>query len=162
MIRTLGTTDLHDLLALYEQLHEFDLPLPEQAQIEQVWDEALRNDGIRYFGYFVEEQLRSTCTITVIPNLTRACRPYAVIENVVTHRQYRMRGYGRAVLRAALEFAWERNCYKVMLMSGRLDEGTFSFYESIGFLRDKKQAFVLEHDMPPAPAATPVRTIPSA
>ncbi|MBK6004527.1 hypothetical protein JJB11_00365 [Ramlibacter ginsenosidimutans] len=33
-------------------------------------------------------------------------------------------------------------CYKVMLQTGRLDEGTFRFYESAGFDRHGKQAFI--------------------
>jgi GNAT superfamily N-acetyltransferase len=67
---------------------------------------------------------------------------------VVTHSDFRHRGFGKAVLQAALDFAWEGNCYKVMLMTGRLDESTFSFYESVGFRRDKKQAFVMEQNSP--------------
>jgi len=41
-----------------------------------------------------------------------------------------------------LEYAWKKGCYKAMLMTGRLDEGIFNFYESSGFSRHEKQAFV--------------------
>jgi hypothetical protein len=47
----------------------------------------------------------AACTITVIPNLTRACRPYALIENVVTDAAFRSRGWGRNVLSVALDLA---------------------------------------------------------
>lgn len=147
-IRALVKEDLDSLLELYEHLHLKDLPRPERKEIESVWDQALDSDNNRYFGYFASGRLLSCCTVTVVPNLTRACRPYALVENVVTHSDFRHRGYGKAVLQAALDFAWERNCYKVMLMTGRLDEGTFSFYESMGFRRDKKQAFVMEQNSP--------------
>lgn len=147
-IRALVEEDLDSLLELYEHLHLKDLPRPERKEIESVWAQALGSDIIRYFGYFSSGRLVSSCTVTVVPNLTRACRPYALVENVVTHSDFRQRGFGKAVLQAALEFAWERNCYKVMLMTGRLDEGTFSFYESVEFRRDKKQAFVMEQDSP--------------
>jgi GNAT superfamily N-acetyltransferase len=147
-IRELVKEDLDSLLELYGHLHETDSPRPERHDIEHVWKEALGNNSIKYFGYFVGSQLVSSCTATVIPNLTRACRPYAVIENVVTHGDFRARGYGKAILQAALDFAWRRNCYKVMLMTGRLNESTFSFYESVGFKRDKKQAFVAEQNSP--------------
>lgn len=143
-IRELDLHDLDALLDLYGHLHQQDLPRPERQEVESVWKQALCNDGIRYFGCFVDSQLVSSCTIAVIPNLTRGCRPYALVENVVTHSSFRKRGYGKAVLQAALEFAWDRNCYKVMLMTGRLDERTFSFYESAGFNRHKKQAFIIE------------------
>ncbi|HEX7025660.1 MAG TPA: GNAT family N-acetyltransferase [Gammaproteobacteria bacterium] len=143
-IRELVEEDLDSLLDLYGHLHDSDDPQPSRDQVESVWSEALGNNCIRYFGYFVDGRLIRSCTATVVPNLTRACRPYAVVENVVTHRQFRKRGCGKAVLQAALDFAWRMNCYKVMLMTGRLNESTFSFYESVGFRRDKKQAFVAE------------------
>ena len=84
----------------------------------------------------------ASCTLTVIPNLTRACRPYGVIENVVTHAAHRNQGWGRALLQHALAHAWRERCYKVMLMTGRKDENTLRFYEQAGFDRHGKQAFV--------------------
>ncbi|MFM1897355.1 MAG: hypothetical protein RLZZ385_2429 [Pseudomonadota bacterium] len=48
---------------------------------------------------------------------------------------------------AALDFAWDRNCYKVMLMTGQRDEGTFRFYESAGFERNRKEALVAIPDV---------------
>lgn len=66
----------------------------------------------------------------------------SVIENVVTHSAHRSRGHGQALLRHALSFAWSQGCYKVMLMTGRKDEAIFRFYESAGFDRHDKQAFI--------------------
>ena len=63
------------------------------------------------------------------------------MENVVTHVAYRRRGYAKAVLLEALKDAWSANCYKVMLLTGRKDEATCRFYESVGFDRNGK-AFV--------------------
>ena len=103
---------------------------------------ALANPRIRYFGGWDEGQLVSSCTLTIIPNLTRACRPYGVIENVVTHTVHRGDGWGRALLQRTLAHAWRERCYKVMLMTGRKDENTLRFYEQAGFDRHGKQAFV--------------------
>jgi hypothetical protein len=47
-----------------------------------------------------------------------------------------------------LDFAWSQGCYKVMLMTGRKDEATFRFYESAGFSRDGKQAFIAKAPAP--------------
>jgi GNAT superfamily N-acetyltransferase len=51
-------------------------------------------------------------------------------------------GWGRAVLAEALAFAWSENCYKVMLLTGRKDEGVLNFYKSSGFNSDEKRAFI--------------------
>ena len=141
-IRELQSQDLQPLLDLYAHLHERDEPPPSRGIAEAVWSEALANPRIRYFGGFASDSLVSSCTLTVIPNLTRACRPYGVIENVVTHVAHRGQGWGKAILLRALDEAWRQNCYKVMLLTGRKEEATLRFYEGAGFDRHGKQAFV--------------------
>ena len=146
-IRQISESELPALLALYSHLHASDDPLPDEAHVAAVWRELLANTRCRYFGGYVDEQLVCSGTITVIPNLTRGCRPYGVIENVVTHADHRKKGHAKAVLHEALAFAWAERCYKVMLMTGRKDEATLRFYEGAGFDRHGKQAFVAR---PPA------------
>jgi GNAT superfamily N-acetyltransferase len=141
-VRTLLATELDALLALYTHLHVRDLPLPERSEVEKVWNEALANPRIRYFGGFDDGNLVSSCTIALVPNLTRGCRPYGLIENVVTHASYRGQGRGKRMLREALDFAWANDCYKVMLLTGRKDEATLKFYEGAGFDRNRKTGFV--------------------
>ena len=141
-IRELRADDLAPLLVLYTHLHEHDDPLPSAPEVQAVWAEALANPRIQYFGGWDGGQLISSCMPTIIPNLKRACRPFGVIENVVTQSAHRGRGWGRALLRHALAHAWQARCYKVMLMTGRKDENTLRFYEQSGFERHGKQAFV--------------------
>ena len=141
-VRRLQVGDLDPLLTLYGHLHVSDAPMPPESDVLNVWRELMSNARYRYYGGFVEGQLVSSCALTIVPNLTRGCRPYGVIENVVTHASHRRRGYGREVLHQALEEAWSLGCYKVMLLTGRKDEATFRFYESVGFDRNAKQAFV--------------------
>ncbi len=141
-VRLLQKSELNALLALYQHLHETDVALPDAATLDAVWDEALSNPRCRYFGGFDGDELVSSCTNMVIPNLTRGARPYGVVENVVTHRAHRGKGWGRAVLAQAREFAWSQKCYKVMLLTGSKDEATFKFYEAAGFDRHGKQAFI--------------------
>lgn len=114
-----------------------------------IWQELQENPRCRYFGVYVADKLVCSCTITVVPNLTRGCKPYGLIENVVTHAEHRQRGYGKAVLAEALPFAWSQGCYRVMLMTGRKNEATFQFYESAGFNRDDKQAYIAEESKCP-------------
>jgi GNAT superfamily N-acetyltransferase len=97
---------------------------------------------MRHFGAYDGDDLVAACTICVVPNLTRGCQPYALIENVVTAVTHRRRGCGKAVLEAALAFAWSQNCYKTMLLSGRADEGVLRFYKAAGFNPDEKRGFI--------------------
>lgn len=141
-IRQLEESDLEQLLSLYTHLHEQDASLPQRAEIETQWAGFLDNPALRCFGGFVADKLICSCVLAIIPNLTRACRPYALIENVVTHAEHRRRGHGRTLLRHALVFAWQAGCYKAMLMTSRKNAATYAFYESAGFDRHAKQAFI--------------------
>lgn len=141
-IRLVNASELKELIELYKHLHRSDEALPSEATVQAIWKELLANPRYTYFGGYISEELISSCTMTVIPNLTRACQPYGVIENVVTHAAHRNKGYGKAVLAHALSHAWSQGCYKVMLLTGRKDEATFQFYEAAGFDRHEKQAFI--------------------
>jgi GNAT superfamily N-acetyltransferase len=104
----------------------------------------LRDPAQVYVGGFVEgSSLIAACNACIIPNLTRGARPYALIENVVTHASHRRRGIGMKVMQALLERCWARGCYKVMLMSGMNRAGVHGFYEALGFDKTSKQAFVI-------------------
>lgn len=146
-IRALASHDLPALLALYPHLHPADDPLPAPAVVQAVWQELLASPRHTLIGGFVDGALVASCQLAVIPNLTRGCRPYGLIENVVTHAAHRRRGHGRALLAHALVLAWGQRCYKVMLLTGRKDEAVFRFYEGAGFDPHGKQAFVAR---PPA------------
>ena len=147
LIRHLELRDLDSLLALYKHLHASDAPLPGRSVVDSVWRELIGDPRYRYYGGILNDQLVSSCTLTLVPNLTRGCRPYGVIENVVTHAQYRRQGLGTALLRRALGEAWSANCYKVMLLTGRKDDATLGFYAAAGFDGDAKRGFVAK---PPA------------
>ena len=142
-IGTVKKEELPKLLDLYNHLHEKgDAPLPPKEQLEALWDEIVANPMLHYFVGELDGKLVSGCTLAIIPNLTRGARPYGLIENVVTHRDYRKCGFGTRVLQHALQVAWDNNCYKVMLLTGRKDEATFRFYEKAGFKRDIKTGFI--------------------
>jgi GNAT superfamily N-acetyltransferase len=141
-IRILKESELDDLLNLYSHVHAADDPLPDRSVVEAVWKDIQDSPKFQYFGAFVGGRLVSSCTISIMPNFTRGCRSYGLIENVVTHTDYRRKGYGTAVLQHALEYAWGKNCYKVMLLTSRKDEAIHRFYESAGFDGRAKQAFI--------------------
>lgn len=140
-IRPLRAEELDPLLALYRHLHAADTPLPARDTIEAVWQSMQANPLLHNLGGFVGDTLVCACLLSIVPNLTRSCQPWGQIENVVTHGEYRRRGYAHALLQAAQTLAWQHGCYKLMLLTGRKDEATLRFYESAGFDRHTKQAF---------------------
>jgi GNAT superfamily N-acetyltransferase len=141
-IRTIRPDELPSLLGLYRHLHPADPELPAGPEIEKLWQRICADPQLHYLGAEIDGIVASTCTLAIIPNLTRAARPYGVVENVVTHPDYRRRGIGTALLRSALRLAWKQGCYKVMLLTGRKDPATLHFYEQAGFRADVKTGFI--------------------
>jgi GNAT superfamily N-acetyltransferase len=130
--------DLDGLLELYGVLNPGD-PIPDQTKLREAWRDLLQSKGTTILVAEHENTLIATCTLTIVPNLTRGVRPYAIIENVVTHSAHRRAGFGRSVMQAALKAAWAQDCYKVMLASGRPD--TVRFYEGVGLKLSRKNLF---------------------
>jgi GNAT superfamily N-acetyltransferase len=142
-VRLARPDELADLLGLYHVLHPEDPPVPaDGARAQAIWRSICANPMVRTLVVEAEGRLSSTCTLTVIPNLTRSLRPYGVVENVVTAPEFRRRGHATRVLCRALEEAWASGCYKVMLSTGSREEDTLRFYERAGFSRGIKTGFV--------------------
>ena len=132
--------DLAGVLALYRQLNPDD-PVLDVAGAAPVWAAVLGSGLTTPFVAEIEGRLVSSCTLAIVPNLSRGARPYGVIGNVVTDAGHRRSGLGRAVLEAALDKAWAADCYKVLLATGSRRESTLRFYEGVGFTRDAKTYF---------------------
>ena len=141
IIREIRENELDALLELYLHLHETALPARD-AVLADAWA-AIMNDK-NYHIIVAEEDGRivSSCVCVIIPNLTRGVRPYAFIENVVTHRDYRGRGLAGQCLDYARSIASGQNCYKMMLLTGSKDPHTLHFYEKAGYNSSDKKAFI--------------------
>ena len=130
--RLATSDDLPAMLALYRHLSPED-PLLEPEQV--------RADYARLLVADVGGAVVASCLLLIVPNLTRGGRPFAIIENVVTHSDHRRQGLGTRLLALASKRAQAANCYKLMLATGRSDEGVLRFYEQAGFTRGGKTFF---------------------
>ncbi len=142
-IRDLGSGDLDALLGLYVQLHPHDAALPARAEVERVWQTLLGDPAQVDLGAFVQGQLVAAARATIVPNLTRGARPYALVENVITAAAHRRKGIGARLMRALIDRCRGQRCYKVMLLSAAARGPSHGFYEALGFDRTAKRAFVL-------------------
>ncbi|MDH6365157.1 GNAT superfamily N-acetyltransferase [Enterococcus sp. PF1-24] len=141
LIREVLKDDLLDLLQLYTQLHDNQMP-SQDSQLATIWEKIMADDNHHILAGFVGGKLIASCVIVVIPNLTRKQQPYALIENVITDIAYRKKGYGTQLLEAAAEIAKAANCYKIMLLTGAKEESTLNFYQKAGYNQQDKTAFI--------------------
>ena len=142
IIRKAKGTDANQLKTLYfEYLTHFP---PKEEQDMTLWQsllEKFEKDENMYLLVAEEDgKVVSSVQMAIIEGLTHNVRPFAVIENVVTHADYRNRGLASALLEKASEIARERRCYKVFLETGSNKESTLNFYRNNGFAIDEKHS----------------------
>lgn len=142
IIRKAGASDAQVLKTLYFE-HLTNYP-PKEEQNMQMWERMLEkfeaDNNMHILVAEVDGIVVSTVQMAIIENLTHNLRPFAVIENVVTHFDHRNKGYASALLNAATEIARERCCYKLFLETGSNKKSTLNFYRNNGFSIDEKHS----------------------
>ena len=104
MIREARYEDLSQILELYLHLHE--TAVPEQTEhLHRAWEQIVADENHHLIVCEEDGKIVSSCVCVIIPNLTRGVRPYAFVENVVTHADHRGKGYATACLNCAKELA---------------------------------------------------------
>ncbi|MBQ1735155.1 MAG: GNAT family N-acetyltransferase [Lachnospiraceae bacterium] len=141
MVREIRNDELDALLELYLFLHEEGLP-EHDSKLAETWEQITGDPNHHIIVNEIDGKIVSSCVCVIIPNLTRGVRPYAFIENVVTHADYRKRGYAGECLDYAKKIAAENNCYKMMLLTGSKRPETLNFYKNAGYNSDDKTAFI--------------------
>lgn len=141
MVREIRECELQELLELYLNLHEDTVPEMTE-NLKKTWETIMRDENHHIIVKEADGRIVSSCVCVIIPNLTRGIRPYAFVENVVTHADYRGRGYATECLAYAQRIAKEESCYKMMLLTGSKEEATLRFYEGAGYNSTDKTAFI--------------------
>ena len=141
MVREARKEDLDAVLNLYLFLHEDSVP-EYNEHLKNTWDRIIDDPDHHLIVKEIDGQIVSSCVCVIIPNLTRNVRPYAFVENVVTHADRREHGYAGECLDYAKKIAERENCYKMMLLTGSKKPETLHFYEKAGYNSSNKTAFI--------------------
>lgn len=140
-IQEAAEDSLSALLELYTQLHDNPLPKIDPA-ITGIWSRIVADPNHHILLGYCGGKLVSSCVVVIVENLTHNQRPYALVENVITHPAYRNKGYASMLLSTAKAIAIDRSCYKIMLMTGAKNDGTLNFYRRAGYNSNDKTAFI--------------------
>ena len=141
MIREANKNDLCAILELYLHLHETSIP-EQNEHLCATWEQIVNDRNHHLIVCEADGKIVSSCVCVIIPNLSQGVRPYAFIENVVTHAAYRKQGYATACLNYAKEMAVRENCFKIMLLTGSKDPSTLRFYQQAGYNANDKTTFI--------------------
>ena len=144
IIRKIKKIELSQLIELYfHYIHIDNLPTLTHEKIQEIWEKIESNPCINYFVLEIENKIVASCILSITPSFIRGGDGYGLIEHVVTHTNYRQKGYGKAIVNFSLDFAWENGCTEVMLLSGSQNERAHAMYEKIGFDKYRKAGFII-------------------
>jgi len=115
---------------------------PDLAKKSELLEKLIADPDYHILIGEADLQIVSSVTIIIIQNMTRNLRPYALIENVVTHEDFRNNGYASKLMDHAGKIAEDNNCFKIMLMTGSKQDSTLRFYEKCGFNKNDKTGFI--------------------
>lgn len=136
-IRPADLGDFDAVSALFHHLNPKDVHADDLLK-RKTFERLIKHPGLTVLIASIDAVPVGSCTLVVVPNMTRGCAPYALIENVVTHKDRRGLGIGKKVLSEAIRLAWQAGCFKIMLMSGADNAKAHKFYESLGFKTSKR------------------------
>lgn len=140
-IREIDENDFNGLSQLYTHLHN-NKPIVCNENNINIFKQILSDRNHHIIVVEEDEKIVSSCVCVIIPNLTHNQQPYAIVENVVTDKDYRKKGYASQCLAYVKTLAAENNCYKIMLMTGSKKRSVHRFYQKNGYNRFEKTGYI--------------------
>ena len=134
-LRDITFDDLPDVLRLYAQPDFDNGEVLDDAQARALYARFLTYPD--YKIYVAEEggRIVGSFALLVMHNLGHCGAPSAIVEDVVVDPQMQGRGVGAAMMRAAMDLARDKGCYKLVLSSNAKRVRAHAFYERLGFTR---------------------------
>jgi len=137
-IRAATESDIPKVLELYRQLTITTSPAELHASInfdnyKRAFAQIQTFTGYELLVAEEDGEVVGTMVLLIVPNLSHAALPWAVIENMVVDESYRRKGIGKQLMDYAAVRAKEAGCYKVQLLSNKRRGEAHQFYESIGY-----------------------------
>jgi GNAT superfamily N-acetyltransferase len=133
--------ELGDFRAVQDLMHQLNPDGHARETVLSQWETLLRHPGTTVWLADNGTPVASI-TLHVLPNMTYAAAPYALIENVVTREDMRNQGIGFGLMAHVLDHALDHGCYKVMLLTG-VERGAQAFYRACGFSDTLKTGMVI-------------------
>lgn len=99
-------------------------------------------------SFIVEEKglVIGSCYLSIISNIARKGKYYAVIENIIVRPVSFGRDVRKALMEISIDYAKSCRCYKVMLLNNMHESHVVGLCRSLGFVGDSKVGFVLRFE----------------
>jgi glucosamine-phosphate N-acetyltransferase len=130
IVKKLTKEDFYIYKGFYKTLN--NLTSAEELPVDfsiQILEEINHANGHVFVG-IVDNEIVCSITVLIERKFIRGGAKCAHIEDVVTRKEFEGKGIGTQVLQAAIDFATQESCYKIIL---DCEEELLNFYGKSGF-----------------------------
>jgi len=135
IFRKLDERNFRDITQFNRLMTDLSQAAADQELLRQRIHEANRNPD-KYLMVAEDADTRTLCGSVLgvcFGDFCDECKPVMVIENVVTHRDYRNRGVGRAMFEAIEQWGREKGAAYAILCSANHRTEAHKFYPAVGY-----------------------------
>ncbi|HEX9058642.1 MAG TPA: GNAT family N-acetyltransferase [Clostridia bacterium] len=133
LIREADENDIPSVLKLLNNMDD-----EEGLSLEDALSVWRKIASYPYYKVMVLEdgnEITGTFSLIILDNLGHNGLNPAIVENVIVSPEKRGKGFGKAMMKFAMEKAKSMGCYKLMLSSNKKRIDAHRFYDSLGFTR---------------------------
>lgn len=147
-IQTAVSTDIPQLCLLLDTLFSQETEFKPDSELQALGLGAIINgDGIGDILVAKQsEQIIGMVNLLYTVSTALGSR-VAILEDMVIAPQHRGLGVGSALLKHAIDFARQKGCKRVTLLTDNDNESAHRFYEQHGFIESSMQAYRLFLDV---------------
>ncbi len=130
IIRQINNKDLEALVRLYEQ---FWGDVSNLKRMEHLYADLISNPAYKLLCAEIDGKVVGTIMGIVCHELYGNCKPFMIMENLVTDKNFRMRGVAKALLTELERNAKVKECTQILFITEKNRTDAISFYEAMGF-----------------------------
>ncbi len=129
-IREIKERDLNSLIKLYQ---EFWGETSNLKKMQNLYKTLINNPDYIILCAEIDNKVVGTAMGVICYELYGDCRPFMVMENLVTDKSYRKRGIAKSLLTELEIIGKKKNCGQVQFITDKNRNDAISFYTSMGF-----------------------------
>lgn len=127
--------NLRELEMAYEVISQLRTSLSYNEFEDLIYD--MRSMDYKMIGIMEQDRLVTYAGVAILTNLYH--KRHLFVFDLVTHKEYRSKGYGKMMLEYLFDYAKTGMCQNVVLSSGFAREDAHRFYEKNGFIKTSYQ-----------------------
>jgi len=130
---------LKDVVELYRQ---FTDEQENYEKLKEIFKSVAENPDYRLFISEFGGKVVCTMMGVILRNLVGKGRDFMVLENIITDKEFRGIGFAKKLYSEVEQWAKERDCFKIVIISNKKYKDASRFYESVGYESNSSNVFI--------------------